>query len=76
MDSTIQHQYTLVEVTGAKDNWLHGVSPCASHRDIPIEHLFGNTNWTMERIEKTVKFTCQQCGEVRTYLQVAEKTLL
>lgn len=53
--------------------------PCLSHTDITIEHLFGNTNWTMITDvddPMIVYFICGQCGQIRRYRKVTEKTLL
>lgn len=54
------------------------VPGCKSHKDIPAEHLLGNTNWT--RIETgdpmVLSFQCGNCGEIRTYKKLIEKTLL
>ena len=50
---------------------------CISHKDIPVEHLFGNPNWQMDKIDDYyIKFTCMQCGEVRLFQRVTERTLL
>lgn len=54
------------------------VPGCKSHKDIPAEHLLGNTNWT--RIDMgdplIFSFQCGNCGEMRTYKKIIEKTLL
>lgn len=57
-----------------------GKKECKSHEGIPVEHLFGNTNWHMETIiedgMQKITFTCQVCGQARIYKQNTEKTLL
>lgn len=63
--------YTLIQKTYGSGR------PCTSHLNIPIEHLFGNTNWTMAKPDAThVQFTCLQCGQILLYKINTEKTLL
>jgi hypothetical protein len=54
------------------------ISPCKSHVEIPVEYLFGNTNWTFYQSSDPliVSFECGQCGQIRIYKRKLEKTLL
>lgn len=69
--SGLQHNYQLLTV---QESAFPG---CISHKDIPIEHLFANSNWKMDQDGDLIyKFTCLQCGQVRIYKRLTEKTLL